>query len=543
MINHSRSIRSSTMVHRGYLTSGKSQRNTKKLFQRSSSCNIHVHPRGQQNSALSRAPGKALNLARQIVAGHPQVHLEKGSGKLEKAGVIGSNISTALQVVHEVGLSGVKTVKAAFKQHTGSREVPNHDFVETYQSLHAIAAVTGTLSFIQDSVSGTWQAIKDIRHHSKRKQTQTLLQLYNPHTRKLIGHPSHQKALKERIATKVSDLSRSRSQVAVDHLVRAKDLLAKGVSVIESSLLFAEDFSKAAAQATPVVGTVSSAIATVHFAIKTGTQIVALNNLAKAKAATNDPLLKALAGHIKQERTIQARKHLINTAVGAAFTGVSIGLMASGAGAPAALIAAGALGTATGLGTMAFDLYHSRKLAKAREGSEALLAAKDSLDGLAKDNIGVAEKCFLLRLRTAEGKALNDSIEFLRNFGVTDNTIKKLQLAPEKVAMKSLQNILYQDKVKFKGLQLKQTGKTLLYIVGLTALGKRIKSGSLWLAGKLRPKRHQQGTIPAGHSLTFDTGKVKGSRQSEIKPHHAKLRLRPAYATVPNHFRYGRILS
>ena len=399
-----------------------------------------------------------------------------------------------------MALTGIKTVKAGFKQHTGSWEVPNRQFVETYHALQGIAAVTGALSFIQDTITGAWHAIRDMSHHSERKQTQTLLRLYNPQTRKLVGHPKHQKTLQQRLVTTVSDLSRSQSQVAVDHLVRAKDLLAQGTSTAESSLIFAGGFSSTAAKAIPVFGIVSSAIATTHSAIKTGTQAVALNNLAKAKAATNDPLLKALAGHIKQERTIEARKHLLNTAIGAAFTGVSVGLTATGVGAPAALIATGALGTATGLGTMAFDLYHNRKLTKAREGSETLMAVKESLAALARGNIGVAEKAFLLRLRSAEGKALSDCIEFLRDFGVTDSTIKKLQLAPEKIAMKSLQAVLYRDKVKFKG------------------------SGS------------------TGHSLAFNP-EQRASRQSRLMSHRSSLRHQPAYATVPNHFRYGRILS
>ena len=544
-MNRTRSLRLINSAHPAYITGTEGKQTKRRLFRRSASADIHVHPLGQQNNALSETPGKALNLAKQIVAGHPQAHFDKGTSNIEKAAVIGSNIRAFLHTAHAVGLAGIKTVKAGFKQHTGSWEISNRQFIKTYHSMQGIAAVTGGLSFIQDTITGAWHAIKDIRHHSDRKQTQTLLKLYDPQTHKLVGRPTHLKTLKQRLITTASDLSRSQSQMAVDHLVRAKDLLAKGTSTAESSLIFAGGFSSTAAKSLPVFGIVSSAIATAHSAIKTGTQVVALNNLAKAKAATNDPLLKALARHIKQERTIEARKHLLNTAIGAAFTGVSLGLTASGVGAPAALIATGTLGTATGLGTMAFDLYHNRKLTKAREGSETLMAAKESLAALVRDNIGVAEKAFLLRLRNAEGKALSDCIEFLRDFGVTDNTIKKLQLAPEKVAMKSLQTVLYQDKVKFKGLQLQQTGKTLLHVVGLTALGKRIRSGSLWLAGKLRPKRKeqaQQGVISTGHSLTYNP-EQRASRLSRLMSRRSSLRYQPAYAAVPNHFRYGRILS
>lgn len=517
----------------------------KQAFRRSVGADIHVHPRGEQNSSLSHAPRKALNLARQVVLGAPQAHFDKGTSKTEKAAIVGSNVRTFAETTHKLALTGLKSTKAVFKLKTGSWDVPADKFSEAYKGMMGITVVTGGLSFIKDTASGIWQAVRDIRHHNQRNRAQELLGQYDLTTQTTTGSAEDVDELKQLVAKKDSNLSRSKGQVAVDHLVRAKNLLAKGASVVESSSLLAEGFSATAARAVPVVGIVASVIATVHSAIKTGTQVAALNNLAKARAATDDPLLQALAGHIKQERTIQARKNLASTAVGAIFTGVTIGLAASGVGAPAGLIAAGAVSAANGLGTMAFDLYHNRKLARAREGSESLMASRESLEALAKKNIGVAEKAFLFRLRTAEGRELNDTIEFLRNIGISDNTIKKLQLAPEKVAMKTLQDVLYRDKVKFKGLQLKQTVKTLSHIAGFTALGKRIKSGALWLAAKLRPQRtesREQAIIPAGHSLAFDPMQDT-LHQSRIRENRDKLRQQRGFATVPNHFRYGRIVT
>ena len=532
-------------IHPSFLAREQNGRPGNKAFRRSVSADIHVHPRGEQNDSLSHAPRKALNLAKQVALGGPQAHFGKDAGKAEKAAIIGSNVRTFAETTHKLALTGLKSTKSVFKLKTGSWDVPAGKFSEAYKGMLGIAAVTGGLSFIKDTVTGAWQAVRDISHHNLRNRAQELLGQYDPATRTVAGNAEAVDELKQLVAKKGSDLSRSKGQVAVDHLVRTKNLLAKGVSVLDSSFLFAEGFSATAAKAVPVVGIVASAISTVHSAIKTGTQVAALNNLAKARAATNDPLLKALAGHIKQERTIQARKNLANTAVGAIFTGATIGLAASGVGAPAGLIAAGAISAANGLGNMAFDLYHNRKLAKAREGSESLMASQESLETLATKNIGVAEKAFLFRLRTAEGRELNDSIEFLRTFGISYNTIKKLQLAPEKVAIKTLQDVLYRDKVKFKGLQLKQTVNTLSHVVGLTTLGKRIKSGSLWLAAKLRPQRKErmeQGIIPAGHSLAFDPMQDT-PHQSRIRENWSKLRQRPAYATVPSHFLYGRIVT
>ncbi len=304
------------------------------------------------------------------------------------------------------------------------------------------------------------------------------------------------------VGKKGSDLSRSKGQIVLDRLTQVAGLSEQATDITHSAVLLAESTSKIAARAVPGLGIALTALNTVYSAVRTGSQISALNNLAKAKTATKDPLLKALAGHIKQERTFTARKHLASTAVNLAMTGVTIGLTASGAGAPAAFIGAGAAAGAVSIGSIALTAWHGRKLAKAREKSDVLMQSGRSLESLAKENIGVAEKAFLSRLRHSSGDELKETVAFLRNFGLTDNTIKKLQLAPEDTALKTLKQVLYQDKVKYKGLQLKQTAKTLSHVIGLTALAKRVKSGTLWLMAKLKPRSQKTAVQSPGDSMT-----------------------------------------
>ena len=208
---------------------------------------------------------------------------------------------------------------------------------------------------------------------------------------------------------------------------------------------------------------------------------------------------------------------LINTAVEAVSTAAGIGLLASGVGAPAGLIVAGAIGTAASVSTLAFDGYHNRKLAKTREKSDELMKSQEPLPSLAKKNIGVAEKAFLKRLRTSQGEELESAVKFLRDFGLTDNTIKKLQLAPEEKAMVTLRKSLYSDKVKFKGLQLKQTIKTLGHVLGLSALGRRIKAGTQWLKAKLTQNRQTDGISPIGHSIFYESARTENT-ESTSKP-------------------------
>ncbi len=473
---------------------------THDLFQPIS--NDPVQPQGSQNKSLTSPSSTALKLADKVIYGSNQVYFTKGSNKADKVGVVAGQIRTVAEKANSVALYGLKATKLWNKFKNDNYKMPTESMSRAFYALQGISIATEGLSFIKSAGSSTFNAVRDIAAHKNRTETQKLLEQYNPETRALEGGDSQNlDRLKSQLAKGGPDLARTKKQTAVDRLTDVKNVALKALNVSGSALLLAEGTSKAAAQVAPGVGAAISAVSTIHSAIKTGVQVAALNNLAKAKAVTNDPLLKALAGHIKQERTILARKGLINTAIGAATTGASIGFAASGAGAPVGLIVAGAIGAASSVGMLAYDAYHNRQLAKAREQSADIEADATSLVSLAQSNIGVAEKAFLSRLRTSTGTELTESVAFLRKLGVTETTIKKLQLAPEKTALQTLQNVLYKDKLKFKGLQLKQTAKTLLHVSGLTALGKRIKAGSQWLKGKLSGQLRKTTTSTAGQSL------------------------------------------
>lgn len=473
------------------------------LFRRPSSSHLPIQPQGQQNLSLSHTPSKAIRLAEQALFGSNQIHFAKGASKADKAGVVIGQTRHIAGKASYLALLGTKLAKMGQKVTHGTYKIPGESFARATTSLEGINLASHGLSFIKEGGETLYHAIKDIAAHKSRKETQQLLKNFDAETRSFKATTNavdDENKARELLGKKGSDLSRSKGQIALDRLTQASGLVEHAGEITYSSLLFAETASKGAAQALPGVGIAVAAISTVHSAIKTAKQVVALNNLASAKAATKDPLLKALAGHIKQERSIHARKSLIGTALGATTTGISIGFAASGAGAPAALLVAGSIGAAVSVGSSIHGALHSRKLAKAREAAADLLDSSEPLSSLAKQNIGVAEKAFLDRLRIAEGQELKEAVSFLRNLGVSDNTIKKLQLAPYCSAMKTLRKTLYEDKVKFKGLQLAQTGKTFLHITGLSALGKKIKSSSRWLAAKL--KTNTTGPSPLAHSLS-----------------------------------------
>ena len=474
-----------------------------------------VCPQGKQNLSLSDPPNRTRNLAANILVGKNQIHFDKGSNKTDKATVVAGQARHVAGKASYLTLLAMKMTKMHQKASTGSYKIPNEGFNRSYRAFEGINIAVQGQVFIKSAGETVYNAVRDIAAHGRRKETQELLEDYDPEKRSFKSSDNHRERyerLQTLVGKKGSDLSRSKGQIVLDRLTQVAGLSEQATDITHSAMLMAESTSKIAARAVPGLGIALTAINTIYSAVPTGSQVSALNNLAKAKSATKDPLLTALAGHIKQERTFQARKHLASTAVNLAMTGVTIGLTASGAGAPAAFIGAGAAAGAVSVGSLAMTAWHGRKLAKAREKSDLLMQSGRSMESLAKENIGVAEKAFLTRLRSSDGKDLKEAVKFLRDFGLTDNSIKKLQLGPEQTALKTLKKVLYQDKVKYKGLQLKQTAKTLSHVVGLTALAKRIKSGTLWLMAKLKPQDQKAVIQSAGDSLA-DPPAIKSDTQ------------------------------
>ncbi len=442
-----------------------------------------VQPHGQQGLGIKSVASAGVKLADNIIYGNNSFHFANDSSKLDKVATGLGHARLAGGVIHSLAQLGSVT---------GAILHGASGFMKSFQVLKGLGVASDGLGFIKESARGGWQAIKDIAAHKRRGETQQLLKQWQPESGTFAGSAKDEQRLRELSGSSATDLTRSQGKTALDRLTNLKDLAVRGLGITASSLVLAEQASSVAAKALPGVAIAASSIAAVQSGIRSGIQIAALNNLSSAVSKTDDGLIKALAGHIKHERTIRARKNLIQTGVNVAGVGVSAALAASAAGAPIALIAAGAVSTASAIGTMAFDGLHNRNLSKAREQARQLMTLGQPLQSLAKNNIGVAERAFLMRLRSSQGQELKTAVVFLRNLGVTENTIKKLQLAPEGVALKTLQQTLYNDKLKFKGLMLKQTGKTLLHVSGLSALGKKIKVGHQWLSNKLAGLRQGQ---------------------------------------------------
>ncbi|CAM3737028.1 hypothetical protein [Parendozoicomonas haliclonae] len=462
------------------------------LSQSRSTASGVITPHGKQGYSLRDSASAGLKLANNIAFGSNTFHFANSSSKLDKTANALGHIRTAGGVLHTLALYAAKVPYVL-----GSAVSKGSGFIKSLHSLAGISIATEGLGFFKDAATGGWRALRDIRAHKKRGEAQELLKQWDPETRTFQGSREDEQRLKELTGSETTDLTQSRKKTALSRLNDLKDLAIRGLGISSTALLIAEHTSAAAAKAVPGVAVAAGSIAAIQSGIKTGIQVAALNNLTCAQQKTDDALLQALSSHIKKERTILARKGLIQTGVNTVSTGAAIMLAASAVGTPAALVTAGALGTATAVGTMAFDGLHNRKLAKAREKAAELMSLGHPLQSLAKDNIGVAERAFLMRLRTSQGEELKSAVSFLRELGVTDNTIKKLQLAPQGVALNALQQTLYKDKLKFKGLMLKKTGKTLLHISGLSALGSKIKAGSQWLAGKLSALRETH----TGYSL------------------------------------------
>ncbi|MRI34788.1 hypothetical protein EOPP23_17545 [Endozoicomonas sp. OPT23] len=456
---------------------------------------LHYHtpvkPEGKQGLSLAEPARKAGNFLNHVIFGSNQLHFKQGSSRLEKAGVVAGQINYSAQKASSLALLGMRMACMGHEIKTGHYSIPNEGFHRSLKAFVGISVVIDALTFFKSAGSSLLQVVKDARSHHSRVTTQQLLSGYDPESRSFAtNNDENTHRAKKLLSGTRSDNARSVAQVTLDRLTEVAGIAQQGAELVNSGLVVSA--CKVTARMLPGLGIALSAISTINAGIKTASQISALNNLAKAKAATKDPLLTSLAKHIKQERSINARKNLANTAVNLAGTAVSIGLTSTGIGAPAAYIATGAVGAGVCVGSSLFSAWHNRKLNQSREQAGKQILSKDALTSMADSNIGIAEKAFLKRLRESSGKELKESVEFLRTFGLTENTIKKLQLAPEPVAIKTLRDVLFQDKVKFKGLQLRQTAATLSHVVGLTTLAKKVKAGTAWLVEKLKPDQKTQ---------------------------------------------------
>ena len=350
--------------------------------------------------------------------------------------------------------------------------------------LRGISVIADGITFFQSAGDTVLHAVSDLSLRKRRIKAQALLAEYSSETRRgQATGGNDQQAVSTELAElcgdhRYSDLYRSSGQVVCDRLIEINSFLMSMSRFFQSAIQFQSLFSQLSRLPFEGLCFSLSCMSCMQTWVKAAADVSALNNLASAAAATRDPLLQALSGQIKQERSLAARKKVFS----AGFKTASLGARAV---IPVSCLAVTPFGIVLDMGMELFDVLHMKNLEEQRNKDYEIPEDGTLLESLARENIGVAERAFLRRLRHAQGHHLQESITFLRHLGVSDTMIQKLQLVPEDMALRTLQELLYNDKLNFKGLSLGQTAESLSHIMGVSALGKRIKSGSLWLKENL----------------------------------------------------------
>jgi hypothetical protein len=433
-----------------------------------------------------------------------------------------------------------------------------------------ISTAFSGIALIKSSVELTRDIALDATAHTDRQEAQALLKRFDPGTGKFTDpvtgiqvdaeeNAQLTKRLQELINKNGGDRTRSAGQTAANYLTKLRDVATSSASVANSVLSVAN----IAAKATPGLSQALNAVSAAKSTWTAATNIVALNNIQHAaKQAKDDPLLQAIAAHVQQERVYNSRKNLITASVGFAAVGLGIASLAAGPGAPAALAAASiastAISTAVGLGTTAFELGHAAQLNKRRrEGSaEALALFKESitneslssadkshaLKALSEPtNIGLAERALIDRLQNGSPEEVKTAVTFLENFGLSKGTISKLKLADTDKALSALQTVLYNDKVSFKLVGLKQSFSTLGKVTGISQFASFVHGK--YQQYKLRQKNNGAKPFESliARSTNSGTKNLIRNLDTQIrKEAHGKVsdtfsQLRDKYLKVPSH--------
>ena len=394
-----------------------------------------------------------------------------------------SRLRARITHMHAVGLNTVNSLHlrniVKYRQPINSTV-----FYNAFKVLRGITVVMETISLFQQTTALIKGIRNDIAMRKKRKQAQATSIDTGAETEVIKQSKNERKKLKKLIRQNKVNLFRTKKQIITDKLLAIKNIIFSVTLLAESTMLLIARFTPAIGHIIPGVNVLSASLFFIRSLFRTSVQISALNNLASASAATSDPLLLALSGHIKQKRTSEARQQTIESAVGA-FTLGAVTSMAI-TGELVSIIVAIGLSTITMVTMDTFKAWQQQQEAKKRKISEQLPADSKFDLSLATEHISVAEKIFLNRLRRGYGETSEACVKFLRDLGVSESSVKQLQFTSKERALKMLRELLYKDKLQYKGLQLWQTGKTLLNVSGLSAAGRRIKNGSQWLADKIQ---------------------------------------------------------
>ena len=451
--------------------------------------------------SLSNSLGKSLD-SRQITSFNRKKN-KKNSIMLKAKKVsailnVGTAIYSKIAYFTFLGARVVKVLRGT------SSSAANKGLGQSLNILGHFNFVGECISFIKSSGSVIKNSIIDVSFNRKRRKSRQLLSKFNADTRDIhCGESSkvNELRLKSLMSEKATDLSKSKSQITNNRIAQAARGSHQVLCLAYTGLSLAKESEVITKKILPGLGLAVAVVDTIKSVVNTASQIRALNNLAKARSASKDPLLMALSGHIKNERTLNARVHLVETVLNSASTSLNAALTFTGVGSSAGFVATGIFSAAFLVGNAAFKKWRDRKFKKKRDHADYLFKLGRSMDGLASKNIGVAEKIFLDRLQNGSGADLAEAVKFLRDFGIKDARIKKIQLEPEDVAIDDLRNALYHDKVSYKGVYLKQTIKNIFHVLGIGKLGGKIKAGTLWLRDKLSPIADGQKNRYFGASL------------------------------------------
>ncbi|WP_194944732.1 hypothetical protein [Limnohabitans sp. 2KL-3] len=421
-------------------------------------------------------------------------------------------------------------------------------------ALDASWGITGVVGTAKETVQLGLLLAQDAAAHSDRKEFEGLVRDFDPASGKFRTGPNQSleenpKAL-ERMEALVNksgaDRTQSRLQVAGDRFAKIKDVSVGTVAVVSSAISLAGG-------TVPGLGVVTASAYAAGAIWKSGNNIVALNNATLAgNNAKGDEVLESITEHIKQERTVQSRKNLMTATLNTASLAAQVAALGTGVGAPITA-AIGAASTASTLAIIAYDGIHNRKLNKDREkfgSAEAWTAAKAQQGTQLKEtltrpeNRGLAERALIDRLRNGTDEQKARAVQYLSNFGLTNQKITQLRLTsdPEK-ALGQLQKALYSENVKISWAGFKAgSGESFLRITGLHALSGFIK-------GKLEARRekaqleksypnlgHKAGAWAAAALSPRSTPLISGARQTE-RLAETKLRSEPVRlaATFPLH--------
>jgi hypothetical protein len=417
---------------------------------------------------------------------------------LEIAGGVGWGVRQAVaasdRVVKGLGsASKFDALKGSVSSVPLSSDI-THGVIGTGAALSAVAAVKQDVELVRDTVL-------DVAAAKDRSRLHELLQNYDvatghfkdPDSGALQPDPERKAEIESLVNKKGGDRSRSHLQAAGDRMAQIKDATLANAG-FASSVLFtvgkdvvATSVGKSLANVVPGLGIAVNGLAAANATWKAATNFTALNNVQlAADQAKDDPLFAAVAAHVAQERIYNSRKHLLNAATNATGAALSAAALAAGPGAPAGLavaaIVSSSITTASAIGTAVFEVGHAAQLAARRkdagkelQGFERQLAdtvrpeeKKALWANLAKpENIGVAERALMAKLRNADPQESAKAVKFLEDFGLTKQTINKLKVMSDKGDghLKALQQALYVDKVALSGrgavYSLKSFGKVL----------------------------------------------------------------------------------